>query len=131
MRGRLFNVCRTFANSPMITTKCFDDITMVRVLQNLCNKFLKLVFDHQKTSNLNNNAKFELLKINDILKVEVCSTFIYKALQRMVSPTCFGDIFIYNHERHNINLRNKNNLYVSIIKKTLSRQSLLYIGAET
>jgi len=37
-----------------ITTRCFDNMTvMVKVLQNLCNKFLKLVFDHKKTPNLN------------------------------------------------------------------------------
>jgi len=93
-------------------------------------KFLKLAFDHKKTTNLNEIfAKFELLKINDIFKLEVCS-FVYKALQRSLPP-CFYDIFTYNHERHNMNLRNKNNLYVPTCKKTLSRQSLLFISAET
>jgi len=54
---------------------------MIRVLQNFCNKFLKLAFDHQKTPNLNKLfAKFELLKIKDIFKLEVFS-FAYKALQ--------------------------------------------------
>jgi len=36
-----------------ITTWCFGNISMVRALQNLCNKFLKLAFDHQKTPKLN------------------------------------------------------------------------------
>jgi len=54
-------------------------------------------------------AKFELLKINDICKIKVFS-FVYKAVQGSL-PLCFDAIFIYNHERHNINLRNKNNLY--------------------
>jgi len=96
---------------------------MVRALQNLCNKFLKLAFDHQKTPNLNKIfATFELLKINDVIKFEVCS-FVCKALQRSRLP-CFDDIFIYNHKRHNINLRNKNNLYVNI---NLRNKNNLYV----
>jgi len=70
----------------------------------------------------------KLLKINDIFKLKVCS-FVYKVLQSSL-PLCFDGIF-YNYERHNVNLRNKNNLYVPTYKKTLSRQSLLFIGAET
>jgi len=42
-----------------ITTWCFGNITMVRTLQNLGNKFLKLAFDHKETPNLKNIfAKF-------------------------------------------------------------------------
>jgi len=72
---------------------------------------------------------FELLKINDIFKNNVCS-FVYKAIQRSL-PSCFDDIFIYNHKRHNINLRNKKNLMCQHVKRLFSRQSLLFISAET
>jgi len=41
------------------------------------------------------------LKINNIFKLEVCS-FVYNAMQRSLPPW-FDDIFIYNHECHNIN----------------------------
>jgi len=90
----------------------------------------KIGFRSSKTPYLNEIfAKFELLKIKDIFKLEVCS-IVYKALQRSLPP-CFDDIFIYNHERHDINLRNKNNLYVPTFKKTLFRQSLLFISVKT
>lgn len=123
----LYHALATSYLSYCITTWHAGNTTLLEKIQKLCNRILKIIFNREHSSELNEILKkHSILKVGDVYKLHI-SCFVFKYLHNQL-PQCFDGIFSKNSSVSSRNTRQINNLRLPLFKKSVCQKSISYIG---
>ena len=105
-----------------ITNWCFGNKTLIKRLQQLCNRFLKNVFNVCNQNVQVFMRENKLLTIEQLLTKEL-NLFMFKQFHNS-NPTAFNDLFITNKSKYNT--RNKSNIVPTRCSTTICQQKISY-----
>ena len=109
-----------------ISNWCFGNSTLITKLQQICNKFLRMIFELPYCSNINDIMKqCNILKINQLYKLETAS-LMFKLIQGGNKSPAFSCNLHLNPCKYNT--RNKAQYITHHCKTTVAKQSFSYQG---
>ena len=122
----LLSIYHSLINSQLlycISNWCFANKSLVNRLQQLCYKFLKIVFNLPNHSSICTFMKDNgLLNIEQLLIKELGVFMFKQSLNK--NPAAFQDIFIKNYSKYKT--RNKSNFVPKFCNMTVCQQSISY-----
>ena len=101
--------------------------TMVQKIEQIVNKFIKMIFGlHHRASVTNIMKDNGIMTIDQINKLELCS-FMYKYTKNLLPP-CFFNLFQHNiiGNDSQINTRSQSKFFPSFCRLNVTKQSLKY-----
>ena len=109
-----------------ISNWCFGNSTLITKLQQICNKFLRMIFELPYCSNINDIMKqCNILKINQLYKLETAS-LMFKLIRGGNKSPAFSCNLHLNPCKYNT--RNKAQYITHHCKITVAKQSFSYQG---
>ena len=105
----------------------------IRPLQTFQNKVLKIINKSAWKDHIDNNKlfhKFQILKISDIYKFELCK-FMYSYHVKAL-PAIFDSYFLSIAEAHNYNTRSKTNqnYFLNFVNSNSGKNSIKFYGVQ-
>ena len=108
-----------------INNWCFENSTLIRKLQSICNRFLKITFNLQHNSDVTEAMKdAQLLIINNLYNLEIVQMmFKYKNKQL---PPAFNNFFTQKSLK--MKTRSNSQIISNCFRTKVSQQSLKFVG---
>ena len=111
-----------------ISNWCFGNSTLITELQQICNKFLRMVFEFPYCSNINGIMKqCNILKINQLYKLKTAS-LMFKQIHVQGGNTSPAYSCNLHSNPYKYNTRNKAQYITHHCKTTVAQQSFSYQG---
>ena len=108
-----------------INNWCFENSTLIRKLQSICNRFLKMTFNLQHNSDVTEAMKdAQLLTINNFYNLEIAQ-MMFKYENKQL-PQAFNKFFTQKSLK--MKTRSKSQIISNCFRTKVSQQSLKFVG---
>ena len=124
----LLTLYHSFFNSHLqhsITNWCYSNKNLVKKLQQLCNKFIRITFGLKRYYNVHDiMSKYEILNINQMLLKEI-NVLMFK---QNIGKNLIVVLDVFTKATSNHNIRNKSKYIPKLYFNSLCQQSISYRG---
>ena len=108
-----------------INNWCFENSTLIRKLQSICNRFLKMTFNLQHNNDVTEVMKdAQLLTINNLYNLEIAQ-MMFKYENKQLPPE-FNNFFTQKSLK--MKTRSNSQIISNCFRNKVSQQSLKFVG---